>query len=70
MNINGHNVLLFQELKTPFLFLQEMGFNFLWAIGQPSGLMDIRAGRIYEGMIPEWKELSIIYLKGSFQIED
>jgi hypothetical protein len=41
-----------------------MGSYFLLAIGQPSGLMDIRAGRISEGMTPKWKELSIICFNG------
>jgi hypothetical protein len=44
--------------ETPFLFLQEMGSYFLLAIGQPSESIDIKAGRIYERIIPKWKELS------------
>jgi hypothetical protein len=44
--------------KAPFLFLQEMGFHFLLAIDQPSGLMVIKPGRIYEEIIAKWKELS------------
>jgi hypothetical protein len=35
-----------------------MGFYFLLAMGQPSGIIDIRAGRISEAIIPEWRELS------------
>jgi hypothetical protein len=44
--------------KAPFLSLEEMEFYFLQAIGQPSGLMDIRAGRLSEEIIAKWKELS------------
>ena len=43
--------------KTSFLFLQEIKPSLLLAIDQPSGLMDIRAGRISRGNHTKMKRI-------------